>query len=158
MHAGMMLGLSSVTRHLYATSMMLAGPLCFKLGVIAPAVAAQELLRPLELALQLGLQQPPLAARTLKALERLEAQSPAALQALAPDLMPLLEPYLAPVRDIVTAALPPSAGNGYELCSHRAGLAAWAAASAQTGGNVYNSRRLSSVSKYVGGLTEWTYS
>ena len=66
----------------------------------------------MKLALQLGLQQPPLAARTLKALERLEMQSPAALQALVHDLMPLLEPYLAPVRDINAAALPPSAENG----------------------------------------------
>ncbi len=75
----------------------------------------QELYRPLELALQLGLQHPPLAARTLKALERLEAQSPAALQALAPDLVPLLEPYLAPVGDIVAAALPTSAENAYVI-------------------------------------------
>ena len=79
--------------------------------------AAQELFRPLEVALQLGLQHPPLAARTLEALERLEAQSPAALQALVPDLVPLLEPYLAPVRDIVAAALPPAADNGYPSCS-----------------------------------------
>ena len=71
----------------------------------------QELLRPLQLALRLGLQHPPLAARTLAALERLEAHSPEALQALAPELMPLVEPYLAPVRDIAAAAPTPSADN-----------------------------------------------
>jgi len=74
----------------------------------------QELLRPLELALQLGLQHPPLATRTLKALERLETQSPAALQSLAPKLVPLVEPYLAPVRDIVAAAPLPAAETGCE--------------------------------------------
>lgn len=74
----------------------------------------QELLRPLELALQLGLQHPPLATRTLKALERLESQSPAALQSLAPRLVPLVEPYLAPVRDIVAAAPSRAAENRCE--------------------------------------------
>ena len=91
---------------------------------IAKAVPMQELLRPLELALQLGLQHPPLAARTLKALERLESQSPAALQALASALVPLLEPYLAPVRDIVAAAPPTSAEDGYGLDSKKADMQA----------------------------------
>ena len=72
----------------------------------------QELLRPLQLALHLGLQHPPLAARTLAALERMEAHSPAALQALAPKLMPLMEPYLAPVRDIAAATPAPTEGDG----------------------------------------------
>lgn len=72
----------------------------------------QELLRPLQLALQLGLQQPPLAARTLAALAHMESHSPAALQALAPKLMPLMEPFLAPVRDSAAATLAPTEGDG----------------------------------------------
>lgn len=100
----------------------LSGVSCCNPAVIANA-AVQELFRPLEVGLQLGLQHPPLAARTLKALERLEAESPAALQALAPDLVPLLEPYLAPVRDIVAAALPPSADNGYKQQLQYKGIA-----------------------------------
>ena len=71
----------------------------------------QELLRPLQLALQLGLQHHPLASRTLAALERMEFHSPAALQALAPKLMPFMEPYLAPVRYIAAATPAPTEGD-----------------------------------------------
>ncbi len=74
--------------------------------------SVQELLRPLQLALELGLQHLPLAFRTLAALESMESHSPAALQALAPKLMPLMEPYLACVRDIAAANTAPAEGEG----------------------------------------------
>ena len=84
--------------------------------IIQPAqlqlVCLQGLLRPLQLALRLGLQHPPLAERTLIALERLERHSPEALHNLAPKLMPLVEPYLAPVRSIAAAAFIPAAEGG----------------------------------------------
>lgn len=75
-------------------------------------VCLQELLRPLQLALRLGLQHPPLAERTLIALERLESHSPEAVHTLAPKLMPLIEPYLAPVRSIAAAAAIPTIEGG----------------------------------------------
>ena len=75
-------------------------------------VCLQELLRPLQLALRLGLQHPPLAERTLIALERLESQSPEALHTQAPKLMPLVEPYLAPVRGMAAAAVIPTTEGG----------------------------------------------
>lgn len=55
------------------------------------------MLGPLQAALSLGLQYPPLAATALRALERLEGRPDSALTHLAPAIVPLLEPYLLPI-------------------------------------------------------------
>lgn len=77
------------------------------------------MLGPLQSALSLGLQYPPLAATALRALERLEGRSDSALTHLAPAIVPLLEPYLVPINTSdapVTGATPegedPAEGDG----------------------------------------------
>ncbi len=60
-------------------------------------LSVQEMLGPLQAALSLGLQYPPLAAFALRALERLEGRSKSTLDELAPAVVPLLEPYLLPI-------------------------------------------------------------
>lgn len=57
----------------------------------------QEMLGPIQAALSLGLQYPPLATTALRALERLEGRSKSTLHELAPAIVPLLEPYLLPI-------------------------------------------------------------
>jgi hypothetical protein len=47
----------------------------------------------------MGLQYPPLAATALNALERLSARSHSTLLELAATIVPLMEPYLAPIDD-----------------------------------------------------------
>ncbi len=59
----------------------------------------QELVGPLQTAFSLGLQYPPLAKEALAALERWEGQQPQALTAVAPDIVPLLNPYLLEITD-----------------------------------------------------------
>jgi hypothetical protein len=59
----------------------------------------QELVGPLQTAFDLGLQYPPLAKEALAALERWEGQQPQALTAVAPQIVPLLNPYLFEITD-----------------------------------------------------------
>lgn len=59
----------------------------------------QELVGPLQAAFSLGLQYPPLAKEALAALERWEGQQPQALSAVAPRIVPLLNPYLLEITD-----------------------------------------------------------
>ena len=59
----------------------------------------QELVGPLQTAFSLGLQYPPLAKEALAALERWEGQQPQALSAVAPQIVPLLNPYLLDITD-----------------------------------------------------------
>ena len=59
----------------------------------------QELVGPLQTAFSLGLQYPPLAKEALAALERWEGQQPQALSAVAPQIVPLLNPYLLEITD-----------------------------------------------------------
>ncbi len=56
--------------------------------------ASQELVAAMQSALGFGLQWEALAGIAVATLERWEAQEPRVLQALAPQLVPLLEPYL----------------------------------------------------------------
>jgi hypothetical protein len=56
----------------------------------------QELVGPLQTAFSLGLA---LAKEALAALERWEGQQPQALTAVAPDIVPLLNPYLLEITD-----------------------------------------------------------
>ena len=55
---------------------------------------------PLQTALSLGLQYPPLAKEALAALERLETEWPQAIRAVAPQIVPLLDPYLLDITDM----------------------------------------------------------
>ena len=64
----------------------------------------QELVAPLQTALSLGLQYPPLAQAALSALERWELEQPTAIQAVAPQIVPLLDPYLLEIKDLAAAA------------------------------------------------------
>lgn len=59
---------------------------------------------PLQTALSLGLQYPPLAQAALSALERWELEQPTAIQAVAPQIVPLLDPYLLEIKDLAAAA------------------------------------------------------
>ena len=59
----------------------------------------QELVGPLQTAFSLGLQYPPLAKEALAALERWEGEQPQALSAVAPEIVPLLNPYLLQITD-----------------------------------------------------------
>ena len=61
----------------------------------------QELVGPLQTALSLGLQYPPLAAAAIAAMERWETEQPQALKAAAPQVVPLLDPYLLEVTGLV---------------------------------------------------------
>ena len=69
------------------------------------------MLGPLQAALFLGLQYPPLAATALRALELLEGRSDSALAHLAPAIVPLLEPYLLPIK-VSDAAATGAAAEG----------------------------------------------
>ena len=64
----------------------------------------QELVGPLQTALSLGLQYPPLAQAAMAALERWEVEQPQAIEAVAPHIVPLLDPYLAEIKDVAAAA------------------------------------------------------
>ena len=64
----------------------------------------QELIGPLQTAFTLGLQYPPLANEALAALERWESEQPHALRAVAPQVVPLLDPYLTEVTDMAADA------------------------------------------------------
>lgn len=64
---------------------------------------------PLQTALNLGLQYPPLAQAAISALERWETEQPQAVQAVAPHIVPLLDAYLTEIRDVAAAADAPSA-------------------------------------------------
>ena len=64
----------------------------------------QEVLGPLQTAFSMGLQYPPLAKAALAALERWEIEQPQALRAVAPQIVPLLDPYLLEVADLVADA------------------------------------------------------
>lgn len=68
------------------------------------APVLQELVSPLQTALGLGLQYPPLATAAISALERWEVEQPQAVQTVAPHVVPLLDPYLAEFRDVAPAA------------------------------------------------------
>lgn len=57
-------------------------------------LVVQELLAPLQTAFSLGLQYPPLATAAIAAIERWETEQPQALRAVAPEIVPLLDPYL----------------------------------------------------------------
>ena len=63
---------------------------------------AQELIGPLQTALSLGLQYPPLATAAIAAMERWETEQPLALRAVASQMVPLLDPYLS---EIIGSAL-----------------------------------------------------
>ena len=65
--------------------------------------ALQELVGPLQTACSLGLQYPPLAKAALAALERWEGEQAQALIRVAPEIVPLLEPYLHEITDQATA-------------------------------------------------------
>lgn len=60
-------------------------------------------MEPLQTAFSLGLQYPPLAKEALAALERWEGEQAQALTAVAPEIVPLLEPYLREMTDQATA-------------------------------------------------------
>ena len=64
----------------------------------------QELVGPLQTALSLGLQYPPLAQAAMAALERWEVEQPQAIEAVAPHIVPLVDPYLAEIKDVAAAA------------------------------------------------------
>ena len=71
----------------------------------------QELVQPLDMALQLGLQYPPLAAVAVTALEAWESQ-PSALLVLAPQVVPLMDPYLRSLSGLDgIVAVPPADGT-----------------------------------------------
>lgn len=71
----------------------------------------QQLAQPLQMALQLGLQYAPLAAVAVEALERWETQ-PDALKLLAPQVAPLLEPYLRNLSTLEGIEAVPEAPDG----------------------------------------------
>ena len=58
----------------------------------------------MQTALSLGLQYPPLAQAALSALERWELEQPQAVQGVAPQIVPLLDPYLHEIKDVAAAA------------------------------------------------------
>lgn len=64
----------------------------------------QELVGPLQAALRLGLQYPPLAQAAMSALETWELEQPQAIQAVAPHVVPLLDPYLTDIQDVAAPA------------------------------------------------------
>ena len=68
---------------------------------IKPSAAwlVQELIGPLQTALSLGLQYPPLATAAVAAMERWETEQPQALRAAAPHVVPLLDPYLLEITE-----------------------------------------------------------
>ena len=61
----------------------------------------QELVGPLQTALSLGLQYPPLATAAIAAMEQWETEQPQALRAVAPQVVPLLDPYLLEIIGLV---------------------------------------------------------
>ena len=71
------------------------------MGTQCKVVLLQEVLGPLKTAFSLGLQYPPLAKAALAALERWESEQAQALRAIAPQIVPLLDPYLLEVTDFV---------------------------------------------------------
>ena len=79
----------------------------------------QELVGPLQTALSLGLQYPPLAQAAMSALERWEVEQPQAIEAVAPHIVPLLDPYLAEIKDVAAAA---DAGSAEGESLHCIGL------------------------------------
>ena len=63
-----------------------------------------DFVSPLQTAFALGLQYPPLATAAVAALERWEVEQPSALAQVAPQVVPLLEPYLHDMVDPVSSA------------------------------------------------------
>lgn len=74
------------------------------------------MLAPLQTALLLGLQYPPLAATALRALEGLEGRSQSTLAELAPAIVPCLEPYLAPI-NVSDLSAPAASAEGNEAAA-----------------------------------------
>lgn len=75
----------------------------------------QELRAPLQTAFSLGLQYTPLATAAIAAIERWESEQPQALRAVAPQIVPLLEPYLLETTALATDSNANGAPQG-ELC------------------------------------------
>lgn len=72
----------------------------------------QELLAPLQTAFSLGLQYPPLATAAIAAIERWETEQPQALRAVAPEIVPLLDPYLLEMTALAADAQAAGASQG----------------------------------------------
>ncbi|KAK9826371.1 hypothetical protein WJX81_003941, partial [Elliptochloris bilobata] len=100
-----------VASRLYSDELLGA---CLTLLLSAPPslVSVQALLVPLRAAFSLGLQHPPLAEAALAQLVRWETSAPAALAAIAPQVVPVLDPYLSPIATASAAVSPPEERKG----------------------------------------------
>ena len=78
----------------------------------------QELVSPLQTAFALGLQYPPLATAAVTALERWEVEQPLALGHVAPQVVPLLEPYLHDMVDPVSSGPDGNVAHGQLHCNN----------------------------------------
>lgn len=80
----------------------------------------QELTGPLQTALSLGLQYPPLATAAIAALERWETEQPQALTAVAPQIVHLLDPYLVEITGLVPGSDAAAVTADGKMCKLRA--------------------------------------
>lgn len=76
----------------------------------------QELTGPLQTALSLGLQYPPLAIAAIAALERWETEQPQALRAVAPHIVHLLDPYLVKITGLAAGSDAAAVTAEGEMC------------------------------------------